>query len=536
MGKGPRATRGMVVTPHPLATRAAVDVMSSGGNAVDAAVAANAVLAVVYPGSCGLGGDAFALVWRDHGQLYGFNGSGRSPLSLTIDLMRDNGHIEMPQRGPLTVTVPGVVDAWSQLLGKLGTLSLGDCFAPAIRVAEAGYRLTAVNLASLEGVGSFANAAAQNVFLPGGAAPSLHGHNRQPHLARTLRTIADGGRDAFYMGSIAEQIADAVRQAGGVLTAEDIGLHRGEWVSPISTSYGDVEVATTPPNSQGITALLALNVLQALNWPGVPARTRQAEGSPLVADRVHAQIEAIKVAWSERDRCVTDPDRRLCSPTALLTRRHAINLARRLDMHAAQTLISRQPPGGGTVYLCTADADGTIVSLIQSLYLGFGSGIMAGRTGVMLQNRGAYFSLDPTHPNRLAPRSRTLHTLMPSMLLRNGEAFSALGAMGGDGQPQTLVQLVNDVADDGLDPQQAVARARFIAEVEGQGMGLGPITIEADGVTSKLITELEGRGHQITVVPPRSRLMGWAQMIRREADGSWTGGADPRADSVAAGI
>jgi gamma-glutamyltranspeptidase/glutathione hydrolase len=311
------------------------------------------------------------------------------------------------------------------------------------------------------------------------------------------------------------------------MTAEDIADHRGNWVDPISTRYADVEVATIPPNSQGITALMGLNVLSALDWP---------MGEPLSADRLHAQIEAVKVAWSERDRCVADPDRRLVDAAELLTAEHATWLASRLSPDRAQRFVPTNRPGGGTVYLCAADADGMMVSLIESNYMGFGSGVMGGSTGIMLQNRGAYFQLDPSHPNALRPRSRTLHTLMPGMLLRDGAAEVAFGAMGGDGQPQTMVQLVQGLVDDGLDPQAAVDRPRFVAETEAAGMPLGPVSIESDGVDAATVAALGARGHEVGLVEPKTPLMGWAQMIRRRPDGSYEGGADPRADSLASGL
>ena len=294
------------------------------------------------------------------------------------------------------------------------------------------------------------------------------------------------------------------------MTADDIADHHGDWVDPISTRYRDIEVATTPPNSQGITALMALNVLSALDWP---------MGDPLSADRLHAQIEAVKVAWSERDRCVTDPDRGLADPSVLLSPEHAAWMASRLAPERAQRYLPINPPGGGTVYLCAADADGMMVSLIESNYMGFGSGIMGGSTGIMLQNRGAYFSLDPSHPNALAPRSRTLHTLMPGMLLRDGVAEVAFGAMGGDGQPQTMVQLVTGLVDDQLDPQAAVDRPRWVVATEAPGEPLGPVSIEDDGADPALLDGLRRRGHEVSVVDARTPLMGWAQVIRRRPDG-----------------
>jgi gamma-glutamyltranspeptidase/glutathione hydrolase len=278
-----------------------------------------------------------------------------------------------------------------------------------------------------------------------------------------------------------------------------------------------------PPNSQGITALMALNVLSALDWP---------MGAPLSADRLHAQIEAVKVAWSERDRCVADPDRALADPSVLLSDDHARWLASRLSAQEAHRYEPTNRPGGGTVYLCAADADGMMVSLIESNYMGFGSGIMGGSTGIMLQNRGAYFSLDPDHPNALAPRSRTLHTLMPGMLLRDGRAETAFGAMGGDGQPQTMVQLVTGLVDDGLAPQPLVDRPRWVVSTEAAGAPLGPVSLESDGWSEADADALRALGHEVDLVEARTPLMGWAQVIRRLPDGSYEGGADPRADSV----
>ncbi len=519
------ASNGMVVTPHPLATRAGVEALRAGGTAADAAVAANAMLAVVYCNACGLGGDAFAMVWDPSDRrLHGFNGSGRSPAALSIEAVRAAGDETMPARGPLPITVPGAVDAWVQLLDRFGRHSLADALLPAARVADDGYELTAITVRSIAASLATFDEAARAAF---GAAGGAGDEFRQPLLAATLRTIAEAGRDAYYGGPIGEEIARAIKAAGGVMTADDLAEHRGDWVEPIGTRYRDVEVATMPPNSQGITALMALNVLSALDWP---------MGEPLSAQRLHAQIEAVKVAWSERDRCVADSDRELADPSVLLSESHARWLASRLSPDAAHRFTPTNPPGGGTVYLCAADGDGMMVSLIESNYMGFGSGVMGGSTGIMLQNRGAYFSLDPSHPNALRPRSRTLHTLMPGMLLRDGRAEVAFGAMGGDGQPQTMVQLVTGLVDDGLDPQGLVDRPRWVVSTEEPGAPLGPVSIESDGVTTGTVESLEALGHDVTVVEPKTPLMGWAQMIRRAPDGSYEGGADPRADSLAAGL
>jgi gamma-glutamyltranspeptidase / glutathione hydrolase len=517
------APHGMVSTPHPLATAAGVEALRAGGTAVDAAVAANAMLAVVYCNACGLGGDAFALVWDPgEGRLHGFNGSGRSPATLAVDVVRAAGHDTMPLHGPLPITVPGAVDAWTQLLDRFGRRSLADALDAAARTAEEGYALTAINARSIAASLPHFDEAAREVFGAAGEAGSTF---RQPLLAATLRALADGGRDAYYGGPIGEEIARAIQAAGGEMTAEDIAAHRGDWVDPISTGYADVEVATMPPNSQGITALIALNVLSTLGWP-----------TEAPADRLHAQIEAIKVAWSERDRCVADPDRALADASVLLADDHARWLASRLSPDQAQRHVPINPPGGGTVYLCAADRDGMMVSLIESNYMGFGSGVMGGSTGIMLQNRGAYFSLDPAHPNALAPSSRTLHTLMPGMVLRDGRAEVALGAMGGDGQPQTMVQLVTGLVDDGLDPQTLVDRPRWVVSTEAALEPLNPVSLERDGWDESDAEALRARGHEVAFIEPRTPATGWAQVIRRLPDGSYEGGADPRADSLAAGV
>ena len=519
----------MVATPHPLATAAGVEALRAGGTAMDAAVAANAMLAVVYCNACGLGGDAFALVW-DPGErrLHGFNGSGRSPAALTPDAVRAAGHDTMPQRGPLTINVPGAVDAWSQLLERFGRRSLRDALSPAAATAQRGYELTPITARAIAASLPTFDDAARAVFAGAGGPGTTF---RQPLLAATLRRVADGGRDAYYEGPIGAEIARSVQASGGALAADDLAAHRGEWVEPISTVHegatGTREVATMPPNSQGITALIALNVLAELvDWP---------IGGPMSAERIHAQVEAIKVAWSERDRCVTDPDRGLADPSVLLSAGHARWLASRMAPDRAQAYVPTNPPGGGTVYLCAGDADGMLVSLIESNYMGFGSGVMGGSTGIMLQNRGAYFSLERGHPNELAPSSRTLHTLMPGMLLADGVATTAFGAMGGDGQPQTMVQLVSGLLDDGLDPQAAIDRPRWVVQTDGPGSPLRRLSIESDGVDDHTVAALRALGQDVELVEPRTPLMGWAQMVRRLDDGSYVGGADPRADSLASG-
>ena len=534
----------MVVTPHPLATLAGVDALRAGGNAVDAAVAANAVLAVVYSHACGLGGDAFALVWSPKDErLLGFNGSGRAPAAISVEAIRRRGHDVMPTRGALSVTVPGAVDAWAQLVEELGRRTLADALVPAAEIAERGYVVTDRMAA---GIGAsqtllLGDTRAAATFLPGGRPPPAGSVLRQPQVAASLRLIALEGRDAYYRGPIAREIVSALGAAGGVMSLDDLAEHTGDWVEPISTRYRDVEVCTTPPNSQGITALIALNVLSALadgGWHDLPADRPLPAGRFADARRIHAQAEAVKVAWDERNRLLGDPTARPVDLPTILSPDYAGTLAARLDPERAASPTQPLPAGGGTVYLAAADRSGMAVSLIESNYMGFGSGVMAGSSGIMLQNRGAYFSLEQGHANQLQPGMRTLHTLMPLMLLRGGRPWAVTGSMGGDGQAQTAVQLVNALVDDGLDPQSAVARPRWVLQAERPDAPLASLTVEADLTTEAVVEELRRLGHDVRATAPRDSVMGWAQMIRRErGDGTETfaGGADPRADSLALG-
>ena len=539
-----RGGRGMVASPHPLASLAGIDALRAGGNAVDAAIAANAVLAVVYNHACGLGGDAFALVWSPtESRLFGFNGSGRAPAQATAELLRSRGMDEVPERGPFSITVPGAVDAWSELITRFGRRTLADALLPAADLAERGHVVTDRSAAAISASETLLhgdpNAAA--TFLPNGRPPPAGALLRQPMLGRTLRLLALEGRDAFYRGPVARQIVQAIGDAGGVMSLDDLAAHAGEWVEPVATIYRDVGVHTIPPNSQGVTALIALNVLGALRelgWRDVPGDGVLGAHDVPNAARIHAQVEASKIAWAERDRLLGDPDRHPFD-AGVLSPEHARELAGRLDPDQARIFEPEAIHAGGTVYLTAADSEGWTVSLIESNYMGFGAGIMAGTSGVMLQNRGASFTLAAGHPNRLEPRARPLHTLMPCMLMRRDRPWAAFGAMGGDGQPHTALQLVNALVDDGLNPQEAVDRPRWVLRTRARYGPLAALVVEADGVTPELVEELRARGHDVTVTSPRDAVMGWAQVTRHEPAGgnqtTLSGGADPRADSVALG-
>ena len=519
----------MVATSQPLASQVGLEVLKRGGNAVDAAIAMAAMLNVTEPMMTGIGGDAFMLVyWSKTKELKGLNASGRAPSALSLDYFAKRKTAQMPQFGMESITVPGAFDGWVTLLEKYGTMKLSDLLSPAIDCAENGFPVmekTAEDWNAEVTKLKKTPAAATN-YLVEGRAPRPGEIFRQPNLARTFRTLARGGRDAFYKGEIARAIADYSKKHGGFISLADLAAHKSDWVEPISTNYRGYTVYEIPPNGQGLTALLTLNILEGFNLAALSAQP----------DRYyHTLIEATKLAFADRNRYIADPAFSKVPVVELLSKDYAAKRRALIDPNKA---LDSPPPGeinvgSDTTYFTVVDKDGNAVSFINSLFDSFGSGIVAGDTGIMLQNRGAYFHLDPEHPNHLAPSSRTLHTLMPAMLMRDGRPWMALGAMGGDGQPQTLVQLVNALVDDALDPQQAVERPRFVLEVEGTGGPLGPVVIEADGADAALRAGLEERGHRLVLAEPRTPLMGWAQVIRREPGGGYLGGADPRADSLA---
>jgi gamma-glutamyltranspeptidase/glutathione hydrolase len=491
-------TRGCVASPHRLASEAGAAVLADGGNAVDAAVAANLALAVVTPYHCGLGGDLFALVW-DGEVLHGYNGSGRAPAAATLEAMRAAaGADSMPRFGPLTVTVPGAVEAWFALVERLGSRPFGTLARAARRLAADGFVLSA------EGASWFA--AGPTAF--GSAAGSTL---RQPALARALVLLGEVGPDAFYGGEIGAGIAACVRGAGGLLDEADIATHRGEWVEPVRFGYHDVEVVELPPNSQGLTAQMAIGIAAAAG-----------DGAP----RDHLLIEAVKLALAERDAHLTDPAWMEVDPRSLIDPQRLAGLAAGIDPDRAHPVPRPgDTAGGGTAYLCAADANGMCVSLIQSNYTGFGSGLTVPEYGIGLQNRGAYFSLDPGHRNAIAPRKRTLHTLMPAMVLRGGRPWLVLGTMGADAQPSIQVQLIAALVDDGRDVAHAVDAPRW-AVVPADGSVLAESRLGAIG-------ELRARGHSVTEMGGYEHALGHAHAIMALDDGRYAAAADPRTEGAA---
>jgi len=509
-----------VATPHHLATSAGLEVMAAGGNAVDAAVAAAVTLAVVAPYTSGPGGDCFALVW-DGSDLHAYNGSGRAPAAATPEAVRARAGAgegaAMPSRGPLTVTVPGAVDAWFALLERLGTWSFEAVTARARGYATGGFPV------SVQGAARMAAGAAAAAGLPG-EWHAVYGKATagerlvQPGLARTLDVLCAQGPDALYRGEVGAAVVAAVESAGGLLSAADLAAHGGDWVTPRSSPYRDVEVVQLPPSSQGTTALFALNVVQAAS-PVLP---------PDPVERVHLLVEASKLALIERDAHLTDPDHMTVDPAYLADPDRARARAGGVGDHASRPPV-RGPRPGGTGAVVAVDPGGGAVSLLGSNYMGFGSGMTVAGTGINLHNRGAYFSLDPDHANVVAPGKRTLHTLMPAVALRHGRLWCTLGAMGGDGQAQTHVQLLSRLVDDGEDVQVAVASPRFLIDGDGWYLHL------EGRFPPAVVDGLLRRGHDARPASRWDQRMGHAQAIVVD-DAGLAGATDPRSEGLVAGF
>ncbi len=505
-----------VATPHYLASHAGAAVLRGGGNAMDATIAANLVLGVVAPYACGIGGDCFAIVWD--GALHGYNGSGRAPGAATPGAVADrltadsSGAATMPRNGPLPITVPGAVDAWFALLERFGTRSFAELVAPAIDYAANGFPLTAAAARiragepAEPGWGEW-----RDIYGQAGAGLRL----AQPGLALTLQTVAAEGPDVFYRGAIGEAVAAHVQQLGGLLDGTDLAVHEGEWVEPLEGRYRDLTVAELPPNSQGSAALLALHLLD--------------QAGPLPPDgpeRHHVLIEAVAAALAERDAHLTDPARMRVPPEALADPAHANAIAAAGSSPVAG---AARGAGGDTAYLCAVDGSGLCVSLIQSNYNGFGSGVTVPGWGINLHNRGAYFSLDPGHVNVIAPGKRTLHTLMPAFARRDGRPWLVFGTMGADGQLQTQVQLLARLVDDGADPATALAAPRWVVDP-------GDFSVQIENRFPEAVLHgLRAHGHRLHSIGPFEDVMGHAHVIRLDSEGL-TAGSDPRCDGLAAGF
>ena len=510
----------MVATSHPQASLAALDILRRGGNAMDAALAAAAMLAVVEPAMTGIGGDCFALMSRGGARPSAFNGSGATPARASLEFFAGQGLARLPERSAHAVTIPGAVDAWCQLHAAHGSLPLAELFAPAIAAAEAGYLVTprvAKDWRDLtDELTRFPDTAAQ--FLPGGAAPASGDKFACPALARTLRRIARDGSGAFYRGEIAEAMAATLAGLGGCHAIEDFAAHQGEWVEPISASYRGREIFECPPNGQGLAALMILRILEGYDY---------AEDAVSAADRVHLLAEATKIAYRQRDLLFGDPAHGPVPVAALLA-------DARSDALRAQIRLDRAQPAGAwdlplhadTTYLTVVDRDLNAVSFINSLFQGFGSSIYIPSCGVLLHNRGAGFRLEAGHPNSIAPRKRPMHTIIPGMAMQHGRVVMPFGVMGGHYQATGHAQLLSNIFDRGLDVQQAIDAPRSFA-YEGE-LQLEP------RIGAEIGAELEARGHKLAWAP---RAIGGGQAIFIDhARGVLIGGSDSRKDGMALGF
>jgi gamma-glutamyltranspeptidase/glutathione hydrolase len=488
---------GMAATSIPLASLAAIDTLRAGGSAVDAAIAANAVQALLEPTGCGLGGDLYAIVWDpEKRELVGYNGSGRSPASLTAEEFSKRGLTRIPPHGPLPVSVPGCVDGWFALHARFGKLPMAKVLAPAIAHARDGAPVTelvafywARNAAALKSFPGFAD-----TFLPQGRAPQKGELFRNPRLAATLETLAKEGRDAFYKGRIAREIGDYMARNGGYLSADDLAAHNGDWVEPVSIDYRGYRVWELPPNGQGIAALQMLNVLEGYDIAGA------GFGS---LENVHRFVEAKKLAFEDRAQLYADLDFMKVPVKALLTDDYASERRKLIGERAAKSYPVGNPAvdEGDTIYLTTADASGMMVSLIQSNYRGMGSGMTPGELGFILQDRGEMFDLTPGRANSYAPRKRPFHTIIPAFVTKDGAPFLSFGVMGGATQPQGHVQIVMNIVDFGMNLQEAGDAPRMLhdgsSEPTGERMSDGGRVFLESGFDVEVARELVKRGHQV---------------------------------------
>lgn len=528
------ATHGMAATSQPLASQVALDILKAGGSAVDAAIAANAVLGLMEPTGSGIGGDLFAIVWdAEKQELAGLNASGRSPQSLSLQYFRDQGLTEIPYLGPLPVSVPGAVDGWFELHERYGRLPMEEILAPAIRYAREGFPVSELiayywelNAESRKAFPGFSE-----TFLPGGEAPDKGELFRNPRLAATYEKIAAGGRDAFYQGDIARKIDAYMAEHGGFLSYEDLAQHDSEWVEPLSTSYRGYDVYELPPNSQGVAALQMLNILEGFDLRAM------GFGS---ADYVHTFVEAKKLVYEDRAKYYADPDfyeaplEMLLAKSYADRRRELIDRARAADTYPAG---GSALENGDTIYLTVADKDGNMVSLIQSNYGGMGSGMTPGDLGFCLQNRGALFSLEEGHANVFEPGKRPFHTIIPAFVMKDGKPYLSFGVMGGSMQPQGHVQILVNMIDFGMNLQEAGDAPRIrhtgSSQPTDEVMTDGGTVYLESGYSDAVREELRKRGHDIGTEPT---VYGGYQAIRRDHEqGVYYGASESRKDGQAAG-
>lgn len=526
------ATNGMAATSQPLATQAALDILKKGGNAIDAAIAANAVLGVVEPTGCGVGGDLFAIIWSaDKQKLYGLNASGRSPRSLSLDYFKSKGYDFIPSTGPLSVSVPGCVDGWFEMHDIFGKLPMRDILQPAITYAREGFPVTEVIANSLEtGVAALKQYPnIRETFMPNGRTPAKGEIFKNPNLANTLEKIAKGGRNEFYRGSIAKSVAAFMKAQGGFLSYEDFARHSSEWIEPVSSSYRGYDIWELPPNGQGIATLQILNILEGFDL------ARMGFGSP---EYIHLFTEAKKLAFEDRAKFYADPRFSAVPVSQLISKKYAVE--RRKLINPARAA-KRYDPGkieaGNTVYLTVADKFGNMVSLIQSNYRGLGSGMCPTGLGFVLQDRGEMFSLDPGHANAFSPGKRPFHTIIPGFITKNGKPWISFGVMGGDMQPQGHAQIIINLIDFKMNLQEAGDAPRIYhsnsSEPTGQQMTDGGILYLENGFRWETIQKLLSMGHRVEW--NLGGYGGYQAIMWDDKNKVWYGASESRKDGQASG-
>lgn len=530
------APHGMVATSHPLATQVGLDILKSGGNAIDAAIAANAAIGLMEPTGNGIGGDLFAIIWDAKTQrLYGYNGSGRSPRNLSLEWFKSNGYSSIPAHGPLPVSVPGAVDGWFALSDRFGTKPMAELLAPAIRYAREGHPVHELIAyywqRSVPVLGRFPGFTEQ--FTIDGHAPKKGEIWRNLNLANTLESIAREGRDAFYKGDIAKTIADYIQANGGFLSYEDLASHQGEWVEPVSTNYRGYDVWELPPNGQGIAALQILNLLEAYDLASY------GFGS---VEHLHLFLEAKKIAFEDRARLYADPDFFTTPVERLISKEYAAERRQLIKMERALREVPAEPAQlneGDTIYLTTADESGNMVSLIQSNYRGMGSGMTPPGLGFILQDRGEMFVLKEGHANTYAPGKRPFHTIIPAFITKDGKPWVSFGLMGGGMQPQGHAQIVMNLIDFGMNLQEAGDAPRIhhdgSTEPTGQNETMrdgGVVNLET-GFDYGVIRQLMRMGHKVTFA--NGPYGGYQAIMRNGEHGGYFGASESRKDGQAAG-
>ncbi|UCG28174.1 MAG: gamma-glutamyltransferase [Bacteroidales bacterium] len=525
------ARHGMACTSQPLATQVALDILKQGGNAIDAAIAANAVLGLVEPTGNGIGGDLFAIIWDEKTQkLYGLNASGRSPESLTLDYFLEKGFERIPSRGPLPVSVPGCVDGWFEMHDKFGSIPVRQLLEPAITYAREGFPVTEVIAyywTAARSLARFPNVS--EVYMPGGAPPSKGEIFRNPYLANTLEKIATGGRDVFYKGEIAKTIDTFMKENGGFLSYEDLASHKSEWVEPVSVNYRGYDVWELPPNGQGIAALQILNILEGFDIASM------GFGS---ADYIHHFVEAKKLAFEDRAKYYADPAFNEIPVDLLISEDYASERRKRIDPErAARRYDAGELEQGNTIYLTVADEEGNMVSLIQSNYRGLGSGMVPDNLGFMLQDRGELFTLEKGHNNCYAPGKRPFHTIIPAFVTKNGRPLISFGVMGGAMQPQGHVQIIVNLIDFGMNLQEAGDAPRIrhggSSQPTGEKMTDGGTVFLESGFDEEVIRELMQKGHDIDWTV--GGFGGYQAILLDEKNKVYYGASESRKDGQAAG-